>query len=149
MFAQGAARISDMFLMTAQNRPENVIALIQYAFFTKSREENFNDCRKKSSGFFLTVFAVLSLDRLSKMFVAELTVPGSSYSVLPFLEIVHYRNTGIAFGMLQGLGGTARFVLFGGALVAALFFCRNFFKKEHGREVFSGFDYRRRGRKLN
>ncbi len=80
--------------------------------------------------FFLTTILVVCCDRVSKMFVTEWTSPGFRHQVFPFLDIVHYRNPGIAFGMLQDLGDTARLFLYGGALVSVLFFAVPFLRRD-------------------
>lgn len=96
---------------------------------------------KKNGGavFFLTTFLVVFCDRVSKVLLTELTSPGFRRQVFPFLDIVHYRNTGIAFGMLQDLGGEARAVLHGSALAAALLFAVLFLRREGKGEIFVAF----------
>jgi len=47
--------------------------------------------------------AVIALDRLTKAMVVQRLVPGQSVPVLPgVFHITHVRNTGGAFGLLQG-----------------------------------------------
>lgn len=62
--------------------------------------------------------AVFSVDQLSKWLVREHIAVGTGrVELLPFLELRHVHNTGIAFGLLQG---QARLVLIGTVVVAAL-----------------------------
>lgn len=61
---------------------------------------------------------VLVLDQFTKSLAAEAISPASSIKALPFLYLVNVRNTGAAFGMLQGLGN-AYFI---GLSVAAIVF---------------------------
>ena len=91
--------------------------------------------------FFTVVFLVALCDRVSKTTISETLAPGSSVAVAPFFDIVHYQNSGIAFGMLGGLEGSARFLLYGGALVAATVFVFLFLKHGDGRGIFVGFIY--------
>ena len=62
-----------------------------------------------------TFLAVLLLDQATKALVRARVAPGDADAVLPFLEIVRVRNTGVAFGLLAG-GGTLVLVLTGVAL---------------------------------
>ncbi len=66
--------------------------------------------------------AIVACDLATKAAVAAAMRPGESREVLPFLNIVHYENTGAAFGLLAGAGEWARWLLVGVsvALVAAL-----------------------------
>ena len=62
-----------------------------------------------------TFLAVLLLDQATKGLVRANVTPGDADPVLPFLEIVRVRNTGVAFGLLAG-GGALVLVLTGLAL---------------------------------
>jgi signal peptidase II len=53
--------------------------------------------------------AVVGLDQLTKHTVAAGIAPGETHKFLPLVDLVHVRNTGVAFGFLSG----------GGALVLA------------------------------
>jgi signal peptidase II len=53
---------------------------------------------------------VVGLDQLTKHTVAASVAPGETRKFLPLVNLVHVRNTGVAFGVLSG----------GGALVLAL-----------------------------
>lgn len=58
---------------------------------------------------------VVLLDQLAKAGVRSRVSPGDSDPVLPFLELVRVRNTGVAFGLLSG-GGALVLVLSAAAL---------------------------------
>jgi signal peptidase II len=62
------------------------------------------------------VGVVVVLDQLTKAGVRSHVSPGDSDPVLPFLELVRVRNTGVAFGLLSG-GGALVLVLSAAALV--------------------------------
>lgn len=68
---------------------------------------------------------VVALDQLTKALVrADVTV-GEKNEVLPFLDIVHVHNDGVAFGFLGG-GGTLVLIVVLAALALLLgFFARN------------------------
>ena len=56
-------------------------------------------------GWFLVVAAVIiALDQLMKWVIRETVDRGDSHPLIWPLEIVHFTNTGAAFGMLQGAG---------------------------------------------
>ena len=61
------------------------------------------------------------IDRLTKWLVCTHIEIGSGFTVISgFFDIIHARNTGAAFGMLQGLPNTYRTVFFAGITVIAL-----------------------------
>jgi len=66
----------------------------------------------------LVVFSVVAVDQATKHLVMAFLPLHESREVLPFLHIVHFRNTGAAFGMFRGMGSTY-FVLL--SLVAIVF----------------------------
>ena len=69
--------------------------------------------------------AVLAADQATKAVVRSSVDLGSRDGVLPGVEIVHTRNTGVAFSLFQG-GGTVLVVLTAVAMVAVLgFFLMN------------------------
>ncbi|WP_462137463.1 signal peptidase II [Candidatus Mycalebacterium sp.] len=94
---------------------------------------------RKRWQFFAVVFLVVLCDRVSKAVVSETLIPGSSVAAASFLDIVHYRNSGIAFGMLRDLEGASRAALYGGALVAAFVFAFLFLRHGDRRGIFIGF----------
>ncbi len=94
---------------------------------------------RKTAVFLPTAFLVVCCDIVSKAAVMESIPPGFHYPVLPFLDIVHYTNTGIAFGMFQDLGNSARLALHGGALAAALVFAVVFLRQNASGTVFVAF----------
>jgi len=53
----------------------------------------------------IVVVVVLILDQITKYFVRDDVTLGDSRSVIPFVHLVHVRNTGVAFNFLSG-GGT-------------------------------------------
>lgn len=65
---------------------------------------------------------VLVLDQATKYWVARTVPLDTGFAVAPFLNLVHVRNPGAAFGLLAGLGD--RYLMLGLTLaaLAALFF---------------------------
>ena len=66
----------------------------------------------------LVVAVVVGLDQLTKHTVAAGIHPGETKKFLPAINLVHVRNTGVAFGFLSG--GGAVVVLFTVVALAAL-----------------------------
>lgn len=58
----------------------------------------------------LVLVVVIGLDQLTKHTIAASVPPGETHKFFPLINLVHVRNTGVAFGFLSG----------GGALVLAL-----------------------------
>jgi signal peptidase II len=52
----------------------------------------------------LVVAIVVGLDQLTKHTVATSIAPGETRKFLPLVDLVHVRNTGVAFGFLSGGG---------------------------------------------
>jgi signal peptidase II len=52
----------------------------------------------------LVLLAVVGLDQLTKHTVAAGIAPGDTHKFLPLVDLVHVRNTGVAFGFLSGGG---------------------------------------------
>jgi signal peptidase II len=74
--------------------------------------------------FYAVILLVLALDQLTKSWIASTFRPGETRPLIPgFFNLAYGRNTGIAFGMLQGQGFlVALFVI---ALAAvAIFYMR-------------------------
>jgi signal peptidase II len=67
----------------------------------------------------IVVAAVVGLDQLTKHTLAAGIRPGEQKRFLPAIELVHVRNTGVAFGVLSG-GGAVVLVFTGVALVALI-----------------------------
>jgi signal peptidase II len=65
----------------------------------------------------LVAAAVVALDQATKALVRSTVDEGERISVLPGVEIVHARNTGVAFGALSGGGAVVTLVV---ALALAL-----------------------------
>ena len=53
----------------------------------------------------LVLLFVVGLDQLTKHTVAAGIAPGDTHKFLPLVDLVHVRNTGVAFGFLSGGGG--------------------------------------------
>jgi signal peptidase II len=52
----------------------------------------------------LVVIVVVGLDQLTKHTIAAGIAPGETRKLLPLVDLVHVRNTGVAFGFLSGGG---------------------------------------------
>ncbi len=60
-------------------------------------------------------------DQLTKWLVCRTMEIGTGFNVIPgFFDIIHVRNTGAAFGMLQGIPAPLRTYFFLGVTIAAL-----------------------------
>lgn len=59
----------------------------------------------------LAALAVFGADRASKLLVLRWLEPGEVVPVLPFLNIVLVYNRGVSFGLLDGLGAAAPWLL--------------------------------------
>jgi signal peptidase II len=57
--------------------------------------------------------AVVAVDQISKQVVVDNVARGETAEVLPFLDIANSRNTGVAFGLAEGISP----VLIGAAMV--------------------------------
>ena len=79
----------------------------------------------------LVVAAVVAVDQATKALVRATIPRGGREAVLPGVELVHGRNTGVAFGALSG-GGAVVTVVIGAALVALL----AYFATHVGRPLF-------------
>ncbi|HLY48079.1 MAG TPA: signal peptidase II [Solirubrobacteraceae bacterium] len=53
----------------------------------------------------LVLLVVVGLDQLTKHTIAASVAPGDTRKFLPLVDLVHVRNTGVAFGVFSG-GGT-------------------------------------------
>ena len=62
---------------------------------------------KKSTGLFIVALIIVALDQLTKWLVVTNIPYGGSWSpwdwLTPYARFVHWSNTGVAFGMLQGM----------------------------------------------
>jgi signal peptidase II len=67
----------------------------------------------------VTAGAVVAIDQASKQIVDHHIVRGDAVDVFPGLEVVNARNTGVAFGALEG-GGAVLAVLIGISLALLL-----------------------------
>lgn len=71
---------------------------------------------------FVIAGVILACDQYTKYLVCKYLPLFSKIEILPgWLDLVHIRNTGIAFGLLQNIGSTYRFaVMFGVGAVAVI-----------------------------
>jgi signal peptidase II len=69
----------------------------------------------------IVLAGVIVLDQATKALVRASLDPGDKDPVLPAVELVHVRNTGVAFGAFSG-GGAIVVALVAGALAALLFY---------------------------
>ena len=54
------------------------------------------------AGLLAVAAAVVVADQVTKHLIVDRIALGDGHQVLPFLEITHLRNTGIAFGIFPG-----------------------------------------------
>jgi signal peptidase II len=73
----------------------------------------------------LVLGAVLALDQLTKHTIASGVGPGEVRKVLPGLNLVHVRNTGVAFGALSGGGAIVLVFTFLALAVLLAYFARH------------------------
>jgi signal peptidase II len=66
-------------------------------------------------------FVVVVLDQLSKRLIVSSIAPGQVVRVVPGVELVHWRNVGVAFSFLSSDGAVV-YVLIGLALLALVAF---------------------------
>jgi signal peptidase II len=69
----------------------------------------------------LVVAVVVGLDQLTKHTIAAGVPPGETHKFLPAINLVHVRNTGVAFGVFSG-GGAVVLVVTIVALIALVTF---------------------------
>ncbi len=79
---------------------------------------------RKRSGLFIWALAVVlpcyAVDQLTKWLICKKIEIGTGFNVIPgFFDIIHVRNTGAAFGMLQGIPEPIRTYFFLGVTIAA------------------------------
>jgi signal peptidase II len=76
---------------------------------------------KRKAGFAAAILAVLILDQISKLAVLRTMRVHETISVIPgFFNLVHVRNRGIAFGILNREGGDLAYALLLAATVLAV-----------------------------
>jgi signal peptidase II len=63
---------------------------------------------------------IVGLDQGTKALVIDSIAMGDKREVLPFLDLVHVRNEGVAFGLLGGASGGVVLAVTGGALALVL-----------------------------
>lgn len=73
----------------------------------------------------LVAVAVLGLDQLTKALVRSDVAVGEKNEVLPFLDIGHVHNDGVAFGFLGGGGAIVLAVTLAALALLVGFFARN------------------------
>jgi signal peptidase II len=69
----------------------------------------------------IVIASVIALDQLTKHTIAAGIRPGEAHKFLPAIQLVHVRNTGVAFGFLSG-GGVVVLVFTVAALGALLLY---------------------------
>ena len=86
----------------------------------------------------LTVFIALSVivvDQITKIIIRGSLPLFETIPVLPFLNIVHVRNPGAAFGVLNDLPENVRMPLFVLVLIVALLVIVTFLRKANGNKL--------------
>ncbi len=73
----------------------------------------------------LLVVAVLALDQLTKRLVVSGISVGDQHKFLPGIQLVHVRNTGVAFGFLSGGGALVLLFTFAALAVLLTYFLRH------------------------
>jgi signal peptidase II len=73
----------------------------------------------------LLVVAVLALDQLTKRLVRSGITVGDQHKFLPGVQLVHVRNTGVAFGFLSGGGALVLLFTFAALAVLLTYFARH------------------------
>jgi signal peptidase II len=73
----------------------------------------------------LLVVAVLALDQLTKRLVISGISVGDQHKFLPAIQLVHVRNTGVAFGFLSGGGALVLLFTFAALAVLLTYFVRH------------------------
>ncbi|MFN3479239.1 MAG: signal peptidase II [Thermodesulfovibrionales bacterium] len=68
----------------------------------------------------LSLFIILA-DQVTKHLVRTMIMPHEAIEVLPFLQIVHIRNVGAAFGLFRGFGNIT-FIIISIAAIIAVFY---------------------------
>jgi signal peptidase II len=71
------------------------------------------------------VIAVLALDQLTKLLVISGISVGDQHKFLPGIQLVHVRNTGVAFGFLSGGGALVLAFTFAALAVLLTYFIRH------------------------
>jgi signal peptidase II len=71
------------------------------------------------------VVAVLALDQLTKRLVVSGISVGDQHKFLPGIQLVHVRNTGVAFGFLSGGGALVLLFTFAALAVLLTYFARH------------------------
>lgn len=79
---------------------------------------------KFPAGVSLVAVAAALCDQLIKVLVRETVSAGSTHRIVPGLELVNIRNTGVAFGLFAGSGGTLIVGAVGVLLLLGLYFLR-------------------------
>lgn len=75
--------------------------------------------KNKTSAYFILALVIFLLDQGTKYIVMKNLNLYQVMSVLPFFNLVYYRNIGSAFGMLKGLGNPF-FILISAAAIVAI-----------------------------
>lgn len=75
--------------------------------------------KNKTSAYFILALVIFLLDQGTKYIVMKNLNLYQVMSVLPFFNVVYYRNIGSAFGMFKGLGNPF-FILISAAAIVAI-----------------------------
>ncbi len=88
----------------------------------------------------MTSLAVVILDQISKLAVVRTMQVHETVSVIPgFFNLVHVRNRGIAFGILNRPGGDLNYYLLVGGTLLAVFLLLLWFRKIAAVHASAGF----------
>ncbi|MFO7783943.1 MAG: signal peptidase II [Thermodesulfobacteriota bacterium] len=95
---------------------------------------------KRNVLFAMTSLAVVILDQISKLAVLRTMRVHETISVIPgFFNLVHVRNRGVAFGILNRPGGDLSYYLLIGATLLVVMFLLLWFRKISGAHGSAGF----------
>lgn len=77
---------------------------------------------------FLMVGTIIALDQISKAVIRQNIALGDAWSpwpwLMPYARLVHWYNTGVAFGMFQGMGGVFSVVAVAVSIAIVYYFPR-------------------------
>ena len=73
------------------------------------------------SVYFFIAFLVVLLDQTTKYLARSFIDPSVAIGVLPFLQLVSFRNEGAAFGLFRGLGNEIFIIIFLAAITLLLY----------------------------
>ncbi len=95
---------------------------------------------KRDVRFIMTALAVVLVDQVSKLAVVRSMQVHETVSVIPgFFNLVHVRNRGIAFGILNRPGGDLNYYLLAGGTLLAVILLLFWFRKISFAHASAGF----------